>query len=78
MMTTAGLRDVEVRPGTTLWQDSALAVQLLFLEDAVQTAVRRGLDLGVARGWMLELERRGAEGTFFASATGFLVTGRKP
>jgi hypothetical protein len=76
MMAAAGLEDVRVVPGTTVWENGPQAIQLLFLRDAVDVAVRRGLDATVGHRWLAEVQSH--DGPLVAAATGFFVSARKP
>ena len=78
LMAGAGLAPEAAIGDALVFRDAGEARRLLLLDEAAANAVRRGMPRSVAAAWLAELERRGAEGTFFAAATGFFVTARKP
>jgi hypothetical protein len=79
MVRAAGLAEVTVEPVTVASTDLAESDPLLHLRDSAKAAAAAGVigHHGAAR-WIAELEEAAADGHFFASLTGFLVSGRKP
>jgi hypothetical protein len=59
-----GLQAIEVHPVTLVLRSFPVAVDILGLADAAETH------------WLADLRDRHSRGAFFASMTGFTVTGR--
>lgn len=75
----AGLAEIAVIPVTMVLTDSALAGQLLLLERAKERAREVGaVTAAEADAWWASLDAAARAGRFFASLTGFIVSGQKP
>jgi ubiquinone/menaquinone biosynthesis C-methylase UbiE len=75
----AGLADVECYPEAVLLERLAAANLIWGLEAYARKAAGGGAATGAeADAWLADLAERDANGTFFASITGFVARGRTP
>jgi hypothetical protein len=75
----AGLEDVETHPKTLICSDLGIADQVFSFFATADALVDAGaVSAGDADRWKDELRAADAAGRFFASYTGFLVTGTHP
>jgi ubiquinone/menaquinone biosynthesis C-methylase UbiE len=79
LFASAALTEIDVAAETLQFVDYKQANRVLMLETTAKQAVAAGAaGEAEAERWLQDLEKRHAEGRFFAALTGFCVGGRKP